>query len=82
MDYSTFARVLGLLQGWWDPCVDIETSVRGMGLLHALWAHYMGTWGAGIACWLDRQTRDRKVASSSICRSGGIIFFSRVNSVC
>ena len=40
------------------------------------------TRGAGIACWLERRTRDRKVASSNLGRSGGRIFFSRVNFVC
>ena len=35
-----------------------------------------------IACWLERRTRDRKVASSNPGRSGGRIFFSRVNFVC
>ena len=38
--------------------------------------------GAGIACWLQRRTRDRKVASSNPGRSGGRIFFSRINFVC
>ena len=38
--------------------------------------------GAGIACWLERRTRDRKVAGSNPGRSGGRIFFSRVNFVC
>ena len=38
--------------------------------------------GAGIACWLKRRTRDRKVSSSKPGRSGGRIFFSRVNFVC
>ena len=37
---------------------------------------------AGIACWLERRTRDRKVASSNPGRSGGRIFFSRVDFVC
>ena len=37
---------------------------------------------AGIACWLEHRTRDRKVASSNTGRSGGRIFFSRVNFVC
>ena len=37
---------------------------------------------AGITCWLERRTRDRKVASSNPSRSGGRIFFSRVNFVC
>ena len=36
----------------------------------------------GIACCLDRRTRDRKVANSNPGRSGGRIFFSRVNFVC
>ena len=31
---------------------------------------------AGIACWLESRTRDRKVASSNPDRSGGRIFFS------
>ena len=34
-----------------------------------------------VACWLERQTRDRKVASSNPGRSGGRIFSSRVNFV-
>ena len=38
--------------------------------------------GAGIACWLERRTRDRRVESSNPGRSGGRIFFSRVNFAC
>ena len=38
--------------------------------------------GAGIACWLERRIRDRKVASSNPGRSGGRIFFSGVNFLC
>ena len=34
---------------------------------------------AGIACWLERRTRDRKVASSNPGKSCGRMFFSRVN---
>ena len=37
------------------------------------------TAGAGIAQGLERRTRDWKVAGSNHCRSGGRIFFSRVN---
>ena len=37
---------------------------------------------AGIACWLQRRTRDRKVASSYPGRSGGKMFFSIVNFLC
>ena len=38
--------------------------------------------GAGIACWLECWTCDRKVASSNRGRRGGRIFLSRVNFVC
>ena len=38
--------------------------------------------GAGIAQWLERRTRDRKVAGSNPCWSGGRVFFSRVNFLC
>ena len=40
------------------------------------------TTGAGIAQWLERQTRDWKVAGSNPCRSGGRIFFFRVDFLC
>ena len=35
-----------------------------------------------IVCWLERRTRDQKVARSNPGRSGRRIFFSRVNFVC
>ena len=44
--------------------------------------------GEGIAQWLERRTRDRKVSGSSPGRSGGIkkkkilLFFSRVSFLC
>ena len=34
--------------------------------------HLAITWGVGIAQWLERRTRDWKVAGSSPCRSGEI----------
>ena len=37
---------------------------------------------AGIAQWLERRTRDWKVAGSNPCWNGGRIFFSRVDSLC
>ena len=43
---------------------------------------YTLLFGAGIAQWLERRTRDRKVAGSNPCWSGGRIFFSRVNFLC
>ena len=38
--------------------------------------------GAGIAQWLERRTRDWKVACSNPCGSGERIFLSRVNFLC
>ena len=38
--------------------------------------------GAGIAQWLERRTRDWKVAGSNPCWSGGRIFFSSVDFLC
>ena len=38
--------------------------------------------GDRIACWLERRTRNRRVASSNPGRTGGRMFFSRVNLVC
>ena len=38
--------------------------------------------GAGIAQWLERRTRDRKVAGSNPCWNSGRIFFSRVDFLC
>ena len=38
--------------------------------------------GARIAQWLERRPRDRKVWGSSSRRSGGRIFFSRVDFLC
>ena len=38
--------------------------------------------GAGVACRLERQTHDQKVASLNPGRSGGRIFFSRFSFVC
>ena len=62
------------------------------------WFEYLGLWpphaaahcechsdhylGAGIAQWLECLTHDRKVAGSNPCRSGGRIFYSRVNFLC
>ena len=38
--------------------------------------------GAGIAQWLERRTRDWKVAGSNPCWNGGRIFFSRDDFLC
>ena len=64
-----------------------ETTVAECSLTSCVWARFRrgshtlpGHRGAGIACWLERRTRDRKVASSNSGRSSRI-FFSRVNFV-
>ena len=44
--------------------------------------HARCMYGAGIVQWLERRIRDRKVSGSNLCRSGGRIFFSRVNLLC
>ena len=46
------------------------------------WYFLQGLNVTGIACWLERRTRDQKVSSLNPGRSRGIIFFSRVNFVC
>ena len=38
--------------------------------------------GAAIAQWLERRTRDRRIAGSNPCRSGGRHFFPNVNFLC
>ena len=66
---------------WEDICMASPSSVTFFFWLLFVAAPHGGQ-GAGIACWLECRTRDRKVASSNPCRSGGRIFFSRVNFVC
>ena len=43
---------------------------------------HVACWGAGIAQWLEYRTRDRKFPGLSPGRSGGRIFFSRVDFLC
>ena len=44
--------------------------------------HWKHSLGSGIAQWLERRTRDWKVAGLNPCRSSGRIFFSTVNFLC
>ena len=37
---------------------------------------------SGIAHWLECWTHVKKVVGSNLCRSSGIIFFSRVSFLC
>ena len=58
---------------WWWQCSD-RYIVSLSSHLH--------TMGAGMAQWLERRTRDWKVAGSNPCWNGGRIFFSRVDFLC
>ena len=58
-------------------CVCLHSVTRLV--LCLAWPHPLPSFiplGAGVACWLERRTRDRKVASSNPGRSGGRILFS------
>ena len=67
--------------GWWKAGPERQGSER---------EDWAGSWtgkqgkllGAGIAQWLEHWTCDQKVVGSSPGRSGGRIFFSRVNCLC
>ena len=64
-------------------CAGILTSSHGDKINTRFWilSDVIVIWG-GIAQWLGRRTRDRKVAGSNPCWSGGRIFFSRVSFLC
>ena len=47
-----------------------------------MWSTWVLHYEAGTVKWLEHRTRDWKVAGSNPCRSGGRIFFSRVNFLC
>ena len=65
------------LYAWLKQCWTLCASLPFLQLWFYVWhTHY---W---IACWLECLTHNWKVASSNPGRSGGRIFFSRVNLVC
>ena len=71
------AAETGKIEGWWAlfrAVFPIWLLVKGM-IPDAISLPR----GAGLACWWERRSRDRKVASSNPGRSGGRIFFPRVN---
>ena len=57
-------------------CDCVYMLVNAIAICTCMWT------GAGIAQWLEHRTRDRKVAGSTPCWSGGRFFFSRVNFLC
>ena len=62
-------------------CVVCVWSLSGA-LSYQLIKQTISVIGAGIAQWLERRTRDWKVAGSNPCWNGGRIFFSRVDFLC
>ena len=56
----------------WCRCWPLQKEVEVRRLMFS---------AQSIACWFERQTRDRKIASSNPGRSSGRICFSRVNFV-
>ena len=78
--YKTFwlwCLLQNYLQAHW-----INSTVFGILRLGTFHGSQLNWLGAGIAQWLEHWTRDRKVAGSNPCRSGGRIFFSRVSFLC
>ena len=49
---------------------------------YKMWSTWVLHYEAGTVQWLEHRTRDWKVAGLNPCRSGGRIFFSRVNFLC
>ena len=67
--------------------ISAQLSTDAVGVLRNVWVLLKSNakdWpaGAGIAQWLERRTRDWKVAGSNPCWNGGRIFFSRVDFLC
>ena len=68
----------------WRECTGAALQVMPPTLclkIKEVSAHYKDS-SVGIAQWLERRIRDLKVAGSNPCRSGGRIFFSRVDFLC
>ena len=65
------ARVVTEQPGTEEPHLDTKAQTE-----------FRSRRGAGIAQWLERRTRDWKVAGSNPCWNGGRIFFSRVDFLC
>ena len=63
-------------------CMEFYRFFLACILRQLCWPVRISILGAGIAQWLVRRTRDWKVVGSNPRRSGGRIFFSRVNFLC
>ena len=62
-----------------NTCIALYASPTAKNSAFSVYITSAVQFHAGIACWLERRTRDRKVASSN---PGRRIFFSGVNFVC
>ena len=72
-----FCNIAGLLS------ISMSSLPRAKKNTHGIpWSWENSKSLAGIAQWLERQTRDCKVAGSYPCWNGGRIFFSRVDFLC
>ena len=69
--FKQYINLCSIAEGGWAYQTALYREVKGQ--VQA---------GAGIAQWLERRTRDWKVAGSNPCWNGGIIFFSRVDFLC
>ena len=79
-------RALQSSKQWksWKSWIEhsLKNRYKCRGVRMGSWGGGGGGGGAGIAQWLERRTRDWKVAGSNPCWNGGRIFFSRVDFLC
>ena len=78
----TFLSIVYEIANWLPMAIHLQTNHSTSGSSALGTTLPLRPWGTGTASWLERRTRDRKVASSNPGRGGGRIFFSRVNFVC
>ena len=76
-----FTYLLFTYSGFYVPCIPV-TRMPGESYRRRVGVFLLCSRGTGIAQWLERLTRDWKVPGSNPCRSGGRMFFSRVDFLC
>ena len=81
---SAITKALKQCGGWWNDVTHKLTSCYITSTSSYIWQNSaISFWGGdGIAQWLERRTRDWKVAGSNPCWNGGRIFFSGVDFLC
>ena len=78
----TFLSIVYEIANWLPMAIHLQTNHSTSGSSALGTTLPLRPWGAGTASWLERRTRDRKVASSNPGRSSRKIFFFRVHFVC